>query len=766
VKRFRDRSIQGKLLLIVTLISSASLLLAGTTFVTYELVSFRRQMPAQLGALADLIAASSAAAVAFDYQPAAQESLDALRAQEHVRAACLYGRDGRVFAAYRKDSIVQCPPPDPRGDTWGFETGDIVLFRRMTFDNDPVGTVYIRSDVRQMYARMRRHVVLVALVLLGSLLLTFALSALLQKVITKPILDLARVATQVSIDERYSVRAERRGGGDEIAILIDGFNAMLARVEERDAQLQAARQALAQRVEQRTSALRESERRFRDVLQNLRLLTVLLDRTGNVTFCNDHFLQLTGWDRSDVLGHDFFERFVAAPGRDVARAEYLRKVAAGQIPMPEEGEIVTREGVPRLISWAHTLLREPIHGIVGNASVGSDVTDEKLREERRRLSQKLEAVGRLAGGVAHDFNNLLTIILGYSDLVLLSTTDPTLTESIREVKKAAERAASLTRQLLAFSRRQVLQPKVLDLNLVVLDTEKMLRRLIGEDIHLLTVAAHDLGHVKADRGQVEQVLMNLVVNARDAMPKGGKVTIEAANVDLDADYARAHGVVQPGRYVRLSVTDTGHGMDAPTKSRAFEPFFTTKKEGKGTGLGLATVYGIVKQSGGYIWVYSEPERGTTFKIYLPRIEAEADAAPVLVGPAAALRGTESVLVVEDDESLRRMSTEALTLFGFRVLQAPSAEDALALVDRGGEKIDLVLTDMVLPLMGGKELAEQLLARRPDVKVVFMSGYAEQAALHQGLIDPSQAFLTKPFTPEILVRKLRDVLDAGQGPGGR
>jgi PAS domain S-box-containing protein len=511
-------------------------------------------------------------------------------------------------------------------------------------------------------------------------------------------------------------------------------------------------------VPERADALGESERRFRDVLQNLKLLAVLLDPRGRVTFCNQHFLQLTGWQAPEVLGQDFFERFVPAEGRAAARREFATMIETGVMQLPEEGEILTRSGERRLVSWAHTFLHDAQERIIGNASVGSDLTDDRQLEERRRQSQKLEAVGRLAGGVAHDFNNLLTIIMGYSDMTLLALPDTTLSENVKEVKRAAERAAALTRQLLAFSRRQVLQPRVLDLNSVVGDTDKMLRRLIGEDIDLRSACAADLGRVKADPGQIEQVLVNLGVNARDAMPRGGRLTVETSNVDLDLEYARTHEVVQPGSYVRLAVTDTGQGMDTRTMSQVFEPFFTTKKEGKGTGLGLATVYGIVKQSGGYIWVYSEPGRGTTFKIYLPRVFEDPEAAPAALSPAE-LRGTETVLLVEDDDGLRTVSASALTEFGFHVLEAPSAEDALELVERSHIPIDVVLTDMVLPRMGGRDLAQELLRRHPDLKVVFMSGYAEQATFHQGLLGPEQAFLSKPFTPQTLVRKLRDVLDA-------
>jgi two-component system cell cycle sensor histidine kinase/response regulator CckA len=751
----RDRSIKHKLMLITMAVSTASLLLASAAFVVYELAAFRRQMRQELSGLAELIAANSTAAVAFDHQAAAQENLDTLKNQEHVIAACIYGKDGTVFVSFRRDASVEFPPVDPRGDFDEFRDDGVVVFRRMLLDREHIGTVYIRSDVALLYDRLRQYMGIVALVLVGASLLAFVLSSTLQKVISRPILQLAQTATQVTIDKNYSVRAPK-GGRDELGVLIDGFNAMLDVVEEHEAERQRVHDFLEQRVGERTKALRESERRFRDMLQNLKLLAVLLDASGNVTFCNEHLLSLAGWSAPEVLGQDFFERFAVPERRRAARAEFLEKIRRGELALHEESEVLAANDERRLIAWTHTLLRDALGRVSGTASIGIDRTEEKRLEERLRQSQKLEAVGRLAGGVAHDFNNLLTIILGYSDLILLCTHETAAREHAHEVKRAAERAAGLTKQLLAFSRRQVLQPKVLDLNSVVADTDKMLRRLIGEDIELLSAGAMDLGRVKADRGQIEQVLVNLVVNARDAMPEGGLLTIETDNVDLDETYARAHGAVQTGPYVRLSVTDSGHGMDPATRAQIFEPFFTTKKEGQGTGLGLAMVYGIVKQSGGYIWVYSEPGRGTTFKIYLPRVfeETTAVAAPV----RAAQRGTETILIVEDDDGLRNMTGEALSLFGFHVLKAASGEAALALL-AGNGAVDLMLTHIVIPHMWGRELARQSAPPRPEVKVVFMSGYAEQAAVRQGMVDPDQAFLSKPFTPDALVQKLRTVLDA-------
>lgn len=387
-------------------------------------------------------------------------------------------------------------------------------------------------------------------------------------------------------------------------------------------------------------------------------------------------------------------------------------------------------------------------------------------EEQLRQTQKMEAIGKLAGGIAHDFNNLLTIVTGYSELALsrLGPNDP-LRGPIQEVKKAGDRAAGLTGQLLTFSRRQVLQPQLLDLNQVVATTEQMLRRLIGEDVELNTVPGSLRGHVKADQGQLEQVILNLVVNARDAMPHGGKVTIETADVELDATYAALHLEVEPGPYVLLAVTDTGCGMDAATRARLFEPFFTTKEEGKGTGLGLSTVYGIVKQSGGHIWVYSEPGLGTTFKIYFPRIERNRPVDQRTIDRAEARGGSETILLVDDDDQARNLVSELLQANGYLVLTARDGDEAFVIGRRHIGPIHLLVTDTVLPGMSGRELAEKLARDRPQMKLLYLSGYPEHALACQGVLQGARegtlqersAFLEKPFTRDALLRQVGELL---------
>ncbi|MBI4483969.1 MAG: response regulator [Acidobacteria bacterium] len=387
-------------------------------------------------------------------------------------------------------------------------------------------------------------------------------------------------------------------------------------------------------------------------------------------------------------------------------------------------------------------------------------SERKKLEEQLRQAQKMEAIGQLTGGIAHDFNNLLTVINGYADLSLarLPEKDPAH-KHLEEIRKAGHRAASLTHQLLAFSRQQILEPKVLDLNAIVVEMEKMLRRLIGEDIELACALAPDLGRVKADSGQIEQVIMNLAVNARDAMPQGGKLTIETANVELDEAYARNHVAVRPGAYVLLAVSDTGCGMDKEVQSHLFEPFFTTKEPGEGTGLGLSTVYGIVKQSGGNIWVYSEPGHGATFKIYLPAVEeVVAVASPEGARPLA-MGGSETILLAEDDEPVRNLARQILEMHGYTVLEAQNGREALEICKRHEGPIHLMVTDVVMPQMSGRDLADRAAQLRPGIKLLYLSGYTGKAIVQHGVLEPGVAFLQKPFTPDALARKVREVLDA-------
>lgn len=513
-------------------------------------------------------------------------------------------------------------------------------------------------------------------------------------------------------------------------------------------------------------ALRQSEERYRGLFENANDIIYTQDLAGNFTSVNKVAETVTGYSLEEVLRMNFSQLFSVADTEKM-RQMTKRKLSGETDSTRYEITFPAKDGRAVQLEVSTTLIFENGEA-VGVQGIARDITERKRAEQALRASQaqlqqsqKLEAIGQLAGGVAHDFNNMLTAVTGYTELSLKRLDkDHPVRRNLEEIKKASDRAASLTRQLLAFSRKQFLEPKVLDLNLVVKDMYKMLRRLIGEDIDLATTLKSDLGQVKADPGQVEQIIMNLIVNARDAMAQGGKITIETSNVTLDESYTLEHVPVQTGDYVMLAVTDTGCGIDKETQTHIFEPFFTTKEAGKGTGLGLSTVYGIVTQSGGYIWVYSEVGKGTSFKIYLPRLAdrvmPEKSKSP---SPSGELGGHETVLVVEDEEIVRHSIRLILELKGYRVLEAEGGEEALRLCHDYIGEIDLMLTDVIMPGMSGRVLAERVAAVCPELPVLYMSGYTDDAIVRHGLLGDMLEFIQKPFTPDGLAVKVRSVLDA-------
>jgi two-component system cell cycle sensor histidine kinase/response regulator CckA len=474
---------------------------------------------------------------------------------------------------------------------------------------------------------------------------------------------------------------------------------------------------------------------------------------------NDAAVRHYGYSRDEFLAMGARDVYVSDETRTAEDAVGAAREANEREPT---GSLCVRKHRKRdgaLVDVESAVSPIEFRGRKAGLELATDLTAKKRLEAQLLQSQRMESVGRLAGGIAHDFNNLLGVITGYGELLSRRLADqPGLRKYVADIVKAAERAADLTRQLLAFSRKQVLQPRILDLNTTVAEMEKMLRRLIGEDIHLVTVFADRLGRVKADPGQLEQVIMNLAVNASDAMPQGGRLTIETANASLDDSDARSRPGTKPGPHVVLAVSDTGHGMGQEVLSHLFEPFFTTKEAGKGTGLGLATVHGIVTQSGGHISVHSEAGHGTVFKVYLPSVETAADALPAVSATAEGPKGAETVLLVEDETSLRSLVRECLETSGYTVLEARHAEHALAIAGSHPAAIDLLITDVVMPVMSGRELARRVAVSRPGMKVLYMSGYTDDAVVLHGVLAADVAFLQKPFTTEALARKLRAVLD--------
>ena len=505
----------------------------------------------------------------------------------------------------------------------------------------------------------------------------------------------------------------------------------------------------------------EAAIRFQAQLLNaVQQAVVATDPQGNVIFWNSFAEKLYGWSAEEAIGKPI-EQLTPSPFLRDHASEIVERGAAGE---SWTGEFLVQgksgKSFPALLTTSP--VRDEQGTVLGFVRVSIDLTERRNLEEQFRQSQKMDAVGRLAGGIAHDFNNLLTVIRLNTEIIMegFDPTDPR-SEDVKQIRSAAERASSLTRQLLAFSRKQILQPRVLDMNTVVGSVEPMLRRLIGEDITIAS-SCTARGYVVADPGQIEQILVNLVVNARDAMPQGGTISIETQNVELDETYTSEHAPVIPGRYLMLAVGDTGVGMSRDTREHAFDPFFTTKEAGKGTGLGLATVYGIVKQSGGYVWIYSEPGHGTTLKLYFPEVSSAAafKTGEYKIVAKEHARGSETILLVEDEEAVRGLTSRILEKQGYRVIPAQHGREAMDIATKEEGHIDLVLTDIVMPGMNGRGLVERLAGIRPHIKSLYMSGYTDDDIVRRGFIEPSKSFLQKPFTSEALLQTVRKVLDEG------
>jgi PAS domain S-box-containing protein len=515
---------------------------------------------------------------------------------------------------------------------------------------------------------------------------------------------------------------------DPMAMLTEGFNDALAQVEEN---------------------------LLGNAVQSSGEMIAIADLDGRFSFVNRAFVQAYGYSEEELLGRD-----LGLVGSDRNTPELLHSLGRETRRGGWHGELLTRrkDGTEFPISLRTSPIRDETGETIGLVGIGHDVTERQALEARLRQAQKMEAVGRLAGGVAHDFNNLLGVIQGYGALLQrqLDHGHPGR-DKLDQMIKASERAANLTRQLLAFSRRQVLEPRVLELNAVVTESEPLLRRLVGEDVEVQVLEGASLGRVRADAGQIDQVLMNLVANARDAMPRGGRLLIETANVEWAEGAAPGRLPAPPGRYVRLSVRDTGTGIDAETLAHIFEPFFTTKERGKGTGLGLATVYGIVKQSGGYVGVDTEPGKGSSFDVYLPRVDDAVEPAKPAVAPAA-VSGAKTILVVEDEDALREVAREVLESNGYRVLTASSGKEALSVAAAHPEPLRLLLTDVVMPGMSGQELADRLRAGRPEMSVLFMSGYSDDVVARRGTMGGEARLLTKPFSVATLAQSVHEVLE--------
>jgi PAS domain S-box-containing protein len=668
-------------------------------------------------------------------------------------AVLLGAKQGGMWTAF--PGLVQAPTGDlrqPRG-TLEYRSADgsrrLGALSEITGSPWTVLVGYSRDAIVAPARQFLRRASIAALLLVAVALF---ISRFVSARITSPLVDLSRAAAAMAEGD-YSRRvvASRR---DEIGQLGRAFNMMADHVA-------AAERDLGSQVKEReraAEALLESERAYRSTFDEAPVGIAHTSLDGRLLRVNARLSALLDYVPSDLLAID--RTHLIHPDELLEDSVGRQQVLAGQVEQfAREGRLRTRSGAFISVAVTVSLHRDSAGQPAYFISIITDISERRRLESQLRQAQKMEAVGRLAGGVAHDFNNLLTAILGFAAMLLedLPPDDPNRS-AIVEIQRAGQSAAALTKQLLAFSRLQILNPEVLDLNAVVRRIDALLQRVIGEDIDLVLRLAPRLDHISADAGQIEQVIMNLAINARDAMPTGGMLTIETATVELDRAHVVRHPGSRDGRHVMLAITDNGVGMTREVQAQIFEPFFTTKKRGDGTGLGLATVYGIVKQSGGWIWVYSEVGRGTTFKVYFPvtnqpaRVEPSAD-------PQQPLGGHETILIAEDQAEVRMVASAVLQRSGYTVLEAASGEEALAIVQGHAGPIHLLLTDVVMPAMSGRELAEGVKTLRPDIRVLYASGYADDAIVRHGVLDADVAFIQKPFTPHTLNAKVRDVLDA-------
>ena len=749
MRSYMDFSIRQKLQLIVMATSTAALLVASVVFALFDRSTFLRGNTQDLTVAARMVGSNSTAALSFGDAKSAGEILSALQAKQNVINACIYRKDGLVFASYSRDAAQgDFSPPPAQTESTAIVNDHMVLFQPILLNGTSIGTIFLEADLTDLRARMTRFLEIDSLVLLASLAVAFLLSTRLQQVISGPIRELADTALSVSTQENYSIRATKRGN-DEIGLLFDQFNSMLNRIQQRDTALQEAHNELEDRVVERTSYLNA-------LIENSPLAILVLDPEQKVQLYNPAFENLFQCSHKEDFGKPVaalfpFEKTLPETTGAFGAISETTRVGLITRRKRKDGSYVDVE--------LH-LVPLTVNGrVLGSLGIYQDVTERRVLERQLQMAQKMEAVGRLSGGIAHDFNNLLGVILGYIQVIKRSlVSGNSLYEYAEEIEKASHRAVALTRQLLAFSRQQVLEPVVLSLNTLVSGMEKMLPRLIGEDIELNLILNPTISQVKADPGQLEQVLMNLAVNARDAMPDGGKLTIQTADAEIDVAFAREHPGSIPGKYAMLAVTDTGTGIDPETQAQIFEPFFTTKGRDKGTGLGLATVYGVVKQSNGYINVESQRGKGSTFTIYLPRIEETVLAPTKGIPEPQTVRGTETILLVEDAEPLRMLAQLFLKENGYQVLTAADGSEAQKLAAEYAGPIHLLLTDVVMPGINGRVLAERLAPSHPAMKVLYMSGYTDSFIAGHGVLEPGTHLLRKPFTEEILVRKLRELLD--------
>jgi PAS domain S-box-containing protein len=763
-------SIRTKLMMVGLAATATALILAGVASFLADYQLDKQSLIHRLETETGIIGANCTAALAFGDRQGAEEILSYLKSLASVEMAVVYGRNGSPLALYYRSGAGNVPPPvQTDGTAFGF--GTIETFRTIVHDGEPVGTIYLRANTGELNRRARGFILSLLISIMGAMGLAWLMLSKLQKVITRPVLELAQQMREVSEGKDYSIRAEIKSN-DEFGLLTLGFNEMIEQLQKHQEELQSARISLEQLVTVRTEDLaranealgRELEERmraqralmgaaqeWRETFDAISDQVSLLNREGKILRVNKAVQRALNIPFDKIVNRNTCE-LMHTHGPDLARCPFHQASAtlsSHTIDMQRGSRWYTVTVDPimsetgRLTGWVHIM---------------SDVTDRKELQENLNQSQKMEAVGRLAGGVAHDFNNILSVIISFSNFVLQELPEGSpYASDLQQIKASGERAAALTRQLLAFSRKQVVNPEVINVSQVINNLSKMLKRLIGEHIRMDLKLAGDTGNVFMDPSQLEQVLVNLTVNARDAMPSGGQLSIGTWNTLLGDEEAEHHGVAA-GDYVVVTVRDTGTGMSKETMSKIFEPFFTTKPKGRGTGLGLSMVYGAVKQGNGYIDVASEVGKGTTFTVYLRRYREQSDKSGDEAPVVADLRGNgETILLVEDDDLVRLSVYRILTGNGYKVLQAANAAEALELYKAGTDSIRAVLTDIVMPGMTGVELGRKLQETSASLPVLYMTGYSEEALAEQNVQSSRLNLISKPFRPEELMRRLKETM---------
>ena len=734
MNRIQNLSIKNKLIVIILAITMFVVSLGSILLLVRDIQSMKSALVNNTLVSSRLLGEYCIVPLTFEDVNSLPDILSTLQSITDIENGYVYDPENVLLASYDKTSFND--PPDLTGlkDNYFFQDSKLVVYHEIVFNNSKLGSIVLVASTSGLKNKIKTSLLALCGILFGLLLVSYFLARKLQAVISQPILDLAAVTKEISRSGDYSLHIQKHAD-DEIGELYDDFNDMLKQIQLRD------------------TAVRESEEKLRTFVTNAQAIILMLDKEGVILLSEGKELASIGLKPGQVVGNSIFDLYNNYHEITESTNDALHGIATKKI--------ISLENVTFEMYFAP--YKDSRGEVIGAFSMATNINERILAfEEREKLekqlfqSQKMETVGRLAGGVAHDFNNLLTVITGNAELALSGMKkNDELYDDITEIKNTADRAAQLTRQLLTFSRRHVINPSIINLNTVLMNMDKMMRRLIGENIEYVTLPYQDLWLVEVDQGQIEQVLTNLVVNAHDAMLDGGKLTIETENIILD-EHSNAN--LSPGEYVMVAVSDSGIGIQQDDLAKVFEPFFTTKEMGKGTGLGLSTSYGIVKESAGDIWIYSEPGIGTSVKIYLPKVVGTVERENQTIDTSMLPFGNETILVVEDEPLLRKMMIRILDGQGYKILEAAHGEEALRIFNESKTSIHLVVTDVIMPHMGGKQLYDNIKTTNSVTKILFMSGYTDQSIALHGDLDSDAFFIQKPFTPVAILRKVREILD--------